>query len=379
MSRVAGDRVALSPRRAGRLLAAGSRRCPPRRWRRERPPRARLHSVAGSSTSTHRARRAAGAVPPPSRRSTRPARSASRAPTPRSPRSAALRAAERHRRRRSRAPGRWTSTPDGTDRVQVVVDDATGQIRESWTGYQIAWQMARGYSGQFGHKLNAPYVWMPLAAIFLLGLFDFRRWRRIVHLDLLVLLSLRDLGDLLQRRQHRRQRAARLSAARLPARADDLDRLSRAGGGLRPSAPTAWLAIGGAFLLGFRIALNIADSGVIDVGYAGVIGADHITHGQAIWGELPLRQPVRRHLRPVQLLRLRPVRARAAVERHTGTTSRLPTRRRSSSTWPTVAGLFVLGRRSAWREGTTSASSSASHGPPTRSPTTRSSRTRTTP
>jgi len=60
-----------------------------------------------------------------------------------------------------------------------------------------------------------------------------------------------------------------------------------AGEGLRPSAPTAWLAIGGAFLLGFRIALNIVDSGVIDVGYAGVIGADHLTHGQAIWNNFP--------------------------------------------------------------------------------------------
>ena len=60
-----------------------------------------------------------------------------------------------------------------------------------------------------------------------------------------------------------------------------------AGEGLRPSTPTAWLAIGGAFLLGFRIALNIADSGVIDVGYAGVIGADHLVHGQAIWNNFP--------------------------------------------------------------------------------------------
>ena len=59
------------------------------------------------------------------------------------------------------------------------------------------------------------------------------------------------------------------------------------GEGLRPSAPIAWLAIGGAFLLGFRIALNIVDSGVIDVGYAGVIGADHITHGQAVWSNFP--------------------------------------------------------------------------------------------
>ena len=62
-------------------------------------------------------------------------------------------------------------------------------MRESWTGYQIAWQMARGYPNQFGHKLNAPYVWLPLAAIFLLGLLDWRRKWRVVHLDLLVLLS----------------------------------------------------------------------------------------------------------------------------------------------------------------------------------------------
>ena len=49
--------------------------------------------------------------------------------------------------------------------------------------------MARGYEGQFGHLLNAPYVWIPLALLFFFGLFDFRRKRKMVHLDLLVLLS----------------------------------------------------------------------------------------------------------------------------------------------------------------------------------------------
>jgi 6-phosphofructokinase 1 len=44
---------------------------------------------------------------------------------------------------------------DGAERVQVIVDDATGNITETWTGYQIAWQMARGYPDQFGHKLLA--------------------------------------------------------------------------------------------------------------------------------------------------------------------------------------------------------------------------------
>ena len=49
--------------------------------------------------------------------------------------------------------------------------------------------MARGYPDQFGHKLNAPYVWIPLAAIFFFALLDFRRKWRMAHLDLLVLLS----------------------------------------------------------------------------------------------------------------------------------------------------------------------------------------------
>jgi hypothetical protein len=56
------------------------------------------------------------------------------------------------------------------------------------------------------------------------------------------------------------------------------------GEGLRPSAPIAWLAIAAFFLLGFRVALNIADSGVIDVGYAGVIGADKIVAGDPLYG-----------------------------------------------------------------------------------------------
>ncbi|MEK6328438.1 MAG: hypothetical protein AABM66_13085 [Actinomycetota bacterium] len=183
-------------------------------------------------------------------------------------------------------PGTWQVDfyADGTERVQVVVDDATGTVRESWTGYQIAWQMARGYPDQFGHKLNAPYVWLPLAAIFLLGLFDWRRKWRVVHLDLLVLLSFGISAIFFN--------AANIGVSVPLVYPPLVYLLARmlwvgfrgAGEGLRPSAPTAWLAIGGAFLLGFRIALNIADSGVIDVGYAGVIGADHLTHGRTVWG-----------------------------------------------------------------------------------------------
>ena len=69
------------------------------------------------------------------------------------------------------------------------MDDRSGAILEQWSGHQVAWRMARGYSGAFGRKLNAPYVWIPLCLLFLLPFVDFRRPLRLLHLDLLVLLA----------------------------------------------------------------------------------------------------------------------------------------------------------------------------------------------
>src|SRR6266508_1024218 len=57
-------------------------------------------------------------------------------------------------------------TPD-KEIAQVYVDDDTGQITEDWTGPQVAWTMARGYPGAFGRKINAPWVWIPLALLFI--------------------------------------------------------------------------------------------------------------------------------------------------------------------------------------------------------------------
>ena len=51
--------------------------------------------------------------------------------------------------------------------------------------------------------------------------------------------------------------------------------------------PAPWLALGVVFLLGFRIALNVTDSNVIDVGYAGVIGAQRIVDGKPLYGGYP--------------------------------------------------------------------------------------------
>src|SRR6185437_1041820 len=59
------------------------------------------------------------------------------------------------------------------------------------------------------------------------------------------------------------------------------------GAGPRLLIPAPWLALGVVFLLGFRIALNVTDSNVIDVGYAGVIGAQRIAHGEPLYGNYP--------------------------------------------------------------------------------------------
>jgi hypothetical protein len=56
---------------------------------------------------------------------------------------------------------------------------------------------------------------------------------------------------------------------------------------LRLLVPASWLVVGLLFLVGFRIGLNVADSNVIDVGYAGVIGADRLADGDKLWGAFP--------------------------------------------------------------------------------------------
>jgi uncharacterized membrane protein len=47
------------------------------------------------------------------------------------------------------------------------------------------------------------------------------------------------------------------------------------------------MVVAALFLMGFRVGLNVADSGAIDVGYAGVVGADRISHGEPIYDNFP--------------------------------------------------------------------------------------------
>ena len=189
----------------------------------------------------------------------------------------------------TRGAGRWQVSffRRGDEVVQVHVDDATGRITEQWSGHQVAWRMARGYPGAFGRKLNAPYVWIPLCVLFLAPFVDLRRPFRLLHLDLLVLLGFGASHVFFNRGE------IGLSVPLVyPVLLYLLVRMLFAGlrprerpGRLVPHVPLAWLAVALVFLAAFRIGLNVVDSNVIDVGYAGVIGADRIADGDELYGD----------------------------------------------------------------------------------------------
>jgi hypothetical protein len=169
----------------------------------------------------------------------------------------------------------------------VMVDPKTGKVTESWTGYQVAWEMARGYSGEFAHSLNSPFIWIPLCLLFFVGLCDWRRLRRVANLDLLVLLGFGVSHFFFN------QGNIGLSVplaypvlVYLLARCLWIGFRGR-GTGLRPVWPTMWLLVAALFLMGFRVGLNMADAGAIDVGYAGVTGAHMIVHGEPLYGNFP--------------------------------------------------------------------------------------------
>jgi uncharacterized membrane protein len=172
------------------------------------------------------------------------------------------------------------------------VDDASKSVIEAWTGPQVAWSMARGYPGAFGGKeLNSPWIWLTLSAVFFLGLANLRP-RQVLsmrNLDLLVLLSFGvslayyNDGDVFA--------SVPLAYPPMAYLIGRMVWIGFKGRPVRASAPVwpIWLlAAATIFLVGFRVGLNTETSNVIDVGYAGVIGAQRIATGSAPYGHMPI-------------------------------------------------------------------------------------------
>ena len=217
-------------------------------------------------------------------------------------RPAVRKALEEHPRAYARAylaqGGRWQvswfepPTPAQERReeiAQVLIRDRDRRVLEAWTGVQVEFPMARGYPGQFGRSVNAPWVWIGLCVLFVLPFA--RPPLRLLHLDLAVLLAFSVSYAFFG--------AAELDVSvpsAYPLLAYLLVRMVIVA--RRPPAPPPRLRTGPAFLLlaiaflaAFRVALNLADGNVIDVGYASVIGADRLAGGHELYGAFPPDNP----------------------------------------------------------------------------------------
>ena len=240
---------------------------------------------------------------------------------------------------------------DGKKEIaQVTIADLGGQVIEQWTGFQVAWTMARGYPGAFGRHVNALYVWLPMCLLFLLPFWNLRRPFTLLNLDLLVLLSFSvSLAFFNHAHIYGSVPLAYPPLLYLLARMLALLRRPRPGRGiegrpLRLLVPTWWLAIGVVFLIGFRVALNVTDSNVIDVGYAGVIGADRIVHDKPLYGGWPTDNEHGDTYGPVNYLAYIPFRE---VFGFSGTWDDLPAAHGAAIFFDLLATglLFLIGRR----------------------------------
>jgi Glycosyltransferase family 87 len=176
---------------------------------------------------------------------------------------------------------------DDDDVAQVVVDDSSGDVVERWTGAQVDTKLARGYQGAVAGKVNRWWIWLPLCVLFLAPFVDPRRPLRLIHLDLLALLGFSaslfffnkaeiglSVGLVYPVLAYVFLRA--LIAGFRPVETRDR---------LLPFAPRGLLVAGIVALVAFHTAYIATEGKVIDVGLAGVIGADRLTHGEDIYGE----------------------------------------------------------------------------------------------
>ncbi len=170
---------------------------------------------------------------------------------------------------------------------RVGIDDATWQPNYIWTGDQVGWHMARGDYGAYGKQANYWYVWGTLALFFAAAFWRTDKLLSLRNLDVVAL-----LGFLVSHGFFREGDSFWAVVLWYPPLLYLLGRtlLMGLGYGERvektSNLPTAVLFVLAALASGFVLALNL-DSRVIDVGYAGVVGADRILDGTLPYGNMP--------------------------------------------------------------------------------------------
>ena len=187
----------------------------------------------------------------------------------------------------------------GNDVGQVLIDDAGGCVLEKWTGTQVDTKLARGYPGAVSGDVNHLWIWLPLCVLFLAPFVDPRRPLRLIHLDLLALLG---FSVSLALFNHAKIEASVVLV--YPVLAYVFVRMLIAGfrpvetrDRLLPFAPRGLLVAGIVALVAFHTVYVAREGKVIDVGLAGVIGADRLVKGDEVYGQgassgMPIRGDV---------------------------------------------------------------------------------------
>ncbi|MDX6594424.1 MAG: hypothetical protein QOJ13_3620 [Gaiellales bacterium] len=176
----------------------------------------------------------------------------------------------------------------GDEIAEARVFDTSMKLIGVRTGPQVDWQLARGEESSYGRLVNRWWVFLPLCGMFLFGLMDWRRPVSLRTLDLLVLLSFGfsllwfNRGDvfvstplLYPPMLYLLARMLWVGAAHRPRNID-----------IGPNHALILVALTFA-LVGFRLGLNNQDSNILDVGYAGVVGADRLLDGTIPYGHMP--------------------------------------------------------------------------------------------
>jgi hypothetical protein len=179
-------------------------------------------------------------------------------------------------------------TSEGRKEVaKVKVDDTSWVLDYVWVGDQVGWHMARGEYGAYGKQANYWWVWGPLALVFALAFIRTDKPFSLRNLDVVAL-----LGFLVSHGFFRQGIVYEAVLLWYPPLIYLFLRTLLMGFGIgerveRTSNLPTWLLFGLAGLAGgLVLGLNL-DARVIDVGYAGVVGADLILDGIVPYGNMP--------------------------------------------------------------------------------------------
>lgn len=176
---------------------------------------------------------------------------------------------------------------EGKEVATVGVDDETWVLGYVYTGDQVGWNMARGVRGAYGKQANYWWVWLPLALAFAAAFWRTDRLLSLRNLDIVAL-----LGFLVSHGFYREGVVFTAVVLWYPPLIYLFLRTLLMGFGIgerverTSNLPFGVLMVFAGLAGGLVLGLNI-DSRVIDVGYAGVVGADRILDGTIPYGNMP--------------------------------------------------------------------------------------------